>query len=158
MLLLASLLRPGHSYRHDDYETRLRVLLDGWEFPGGRARAHGAQRDPRARSQSACSEPSRPSQIYEVAHGEPLEAVALGGAIGDVAGHADAADAARRWLSQLRHVKLAIDGDDLLDAGMRQGPEIGRRLRRALMRKLDGELTAGEDERDAELARGARGP
>ncbi len=41
-----------------------------------------------------------------------------------------------------------IDGDDLLAAGVPEGPEIGRRLRRVLDLRLDG-VVAG---RDAELA------
>jgi tRNA nucleotidyltransferase (CCA-adding enzyme) len=46
-------------------------------------------------------------------------------------------------------VRLAIDGDDLLGAGVAAGPEIGRRLRLALSRKFDGELGEG---RQAELS------
>jgi tRNA nucleotidyltransferase (CCA-adding enzyme) len=56
---------------------------------------------------------------------------------------------ARRWLDDLRHVALAIGGDDLLAAGIPAGPSIGARLAAALDRRLDGELAAG---RDAELA------
>ncbi|HTZ88033.1 MAG TPA: hypothetical protein VMB05_15300, partial [Solirubrobacteraceae bacterium] len=33
VLLLASLLVPGHAYDTTDYESRLRALLDGWELP-----------------------------------------------------------------------------------------------------------------------------
>ena len=85
---------------------------------------------------------SRPSQIAAAARGRPPEAVALAGALG-------AEDAARAWLDDLRHVELAITGRDLLDAGIAEGPDLGRRLQRALDRKLDGELATG---RDAELA------
>jgi tRNA nucleotidyltransferase (CCA-adding enzyme) len=46
-------------------------------------------------------------------------------------------------------VKLEIGGDDLLAAGVPQGPQIGRALERTLAAKLDGELAAG---RPAELA------
>jgi tRNA nucleotidyltransferase (CCA-adding enzyme) len=148
VLLLASLLRPGHSYDSTDYQTRLRALLDGYEFPGPeRERAvRSAILSPRIaeRLQGA----SKPSQIYAIAHDEPLEAVALGGAIAGAAGHSDAAGAAQRWLSQLRHVELKIGGDDLLTAGVPRGPGIGRRLSYALMLKLDGEL---DDTREAEL-------
>jgi len=42
---------------------------------------------------------------------------------------------------------LEIDGGDLLAAGIVAGPELGRRLRRTLMHKLDGEPSG----RDAEL-------
>ena len=69
--------------------------------------------------------------------GAPLEAVALAGG-----------DNARRWLAELRHVRPAISGDDLLAAGVPQGPEVGRRLARALDARLD-ERAVG---RDAELA------
>ena len=43
---------------------------------------------------------------------------------------------------------LQINGDDLIEAGVPQGPEIGRRLRAVLERRLDGELAEG---REAEL-------
>ena len=59
-----------------------------------------------------------------------------------------AGEAAREWLERLRHVRLAITGDDLLAAGVPAGPQIGTRLAAALARKLDGELADG---REAEL-------
>ena len=55
----------------------------------------------------------------------------------------------RRWLAELRHVALAIDGDDLLAAGVPRGPQIGRRLAATLDQRLDGELG---DDRDEQLA------
>jgi tRNA nucleotidyltransferase (CCA-adding enzyme) len=79
-----------------------------------------------------------PSEIARAARGAPLEAVALAGG-----------ENARRWIDDLRHVQLHITGDDLLAAGVPQGPEIGERLRRALERVLDGEIPP---DRDAELA------
>jgi len=149
VLLLASLLRPGHSFDSTDYQTRLRTLLDGWEFPGAE-REHTVRSTILApRLAERLRHAHAPSQIYEVAYGEPLEAVALAGGIAAAAGHDEAADAARRWLSELREVRLRITGDDLLRAGVARGPEVGRHLRRALMRKLDGEI-AGETA-DAEL-------
>jgi tRNA nucleotidyltransferase (CCA-adding enzyme) len=148
VLLLASLLLPTRSYDATDYETRLRVLLDGLEIPAvERERTvHSAILAPRAAERLQHAQ--TPSQVYEVAHDAPLEAVALAAALADAGGHAAAADLARRWLSELRHVRLAISGDDLLGAGVGAGPEIGRRLRHALSRKLDGELGEG---REAEL-------
>lgn len=149
VLLLASLLRPGHAFDSTDYQTRLRALLDGWEFPGAE-REHTVRSAILApRIAERLRHTDAPSQIYEVAHGEPLEAVALAGGIAAAAGHEEAAGAARRWLSELRDVGLRITGDDLLRAGITPGPEIGRHLRRALMRKLDGEIAA--ETPDAEL-------
>jgi tRNA nucleotidyltransferase (CCA-adding enzyme) len=148
VLLLASLLLPAGKYDTTDYETRLRALLDGFEFPAAeRERAvHSAILAPRVaeRLQRART----PSEVYETAHRAPLEAVALAAGLAEADGRRDAADAARRWLSDLCHVRLEITGEDLLDAGIVAGPEIGRRLERALHRRLDGELQGG---REAEL-------
>ncbi len=148
VLLLASLLLPARAYDSSEYETRLRVLLDGYEFPAAeRERAvHSALLAPRVAERLRRAR--TPSQVHDVVHDAPLEAVALAAALAEADGHDDAAAAARRWLSQLRHVRLTIGGGDLLAAGVAAGPEVGRRLRHALSRKLDGEL----DGREAELS------
>jgi tRNA nucleotidyltransferase (CCA-adding enzyme) len=83
-----------------------------------------------------------PSQVVAQLRGLPVEAVAVAGARGD-------ADAALRYLGEWRHVRLAIAGDDLLAAGVPQGPDVGRRLAVTLDARLDGELP---DDRDAQLA------
>jgi tRNA nucleotidyltransferase (CCA-adding enzyme) len=57
---------------------------------------------------------------------------------------------------RLRHVRLVIDGDDLLAAGVPRGPAVGRGLRAALAAKLDG-WASGRDEELAEALRAARG-
>jgi tRNA nucleotidyltransferase (CCA-adding enzyme) len=84
---------------------------------------------------------TRPSALWRQWRRVPVEAVAVAGARGD-------RDAAARWIDELRHVTLEIGGDDLLAAGIAEGPELGRRLDRTLAAKLDGELDGG---RDAEL-------
>jgi tRNA nucleotidyltransferase (CCA-adding enzyme) len=99
--------------------------LDALEFPAGeRNRILDAALDSPelARRLEAAT---RPSEIYTAAAGRPDEEVAVAGALGPQA-------PARQWLGELRHVTL----------------EIGRRLRAALARRLDGELAPG---RQAEL-------
>jgi len=76
---------------------------------------------------------TRPSEIAAAVRGAPVEAVALAGALDEAA-----APAARAWLADLRHVALAIDGDDLLAAGVPQGQAVGRGLAAALRARLDG--------------------
>jgi tRNA nucleotidyltransferase (CCA-adding enzyme) len=82
-----------------------------------------------------------PSEIAAVAAGAPTELVALAGALGPER-------QAREWLEDLRHVRLLIDGRDLLAAGVPEGPAIGRGLRAALAAKLDRRAR----DRDQELA------
>jgi tRNA nucleotidyltransferase (CCA-adding enzyme) len=73
----------------------------------------------------------------------PPEAVAVAGARG-----ADAA--ARRWLDHVRHRRLAIDGHDILAAGL-QGPAVGAALEAAMEAMLDGRAPGREEQLAAAL-------
>lgn len=86
-----------------------------------------------------------PSEIARAVGDLGPETVAVAAASGD-------GEAAREWRDRLRHVRLEIDGGDLIAAGIPQGPAIGRGLRAALDAKLDGRIAS----RDAELAEALR--
>jgi tRNA nucleotidyltransferase (CCA-adding enzyme) len=86
-----------------------------------------------------------PSEIAAAVAGAPAEVVALAGALGPES-------QAVAWLDALRHVRLDIDGRDLLAAGVPEGPAIGRGLRAALAAKLDRRASG----REQELAEGVR--
>jgi len=89
-----------------------------------------------------------PSEIAAaLAQGSP-ELAALAGALGP-------AEQVREWLARLRHVRLEIDGNDLIGAGVPQGPAVGQGLRAALAAKLDGRV-AGREAELAEASRAAR--
>lgn len=111
--------------------TRAGVVLD-------------AARDPRGLDAAMEAAPTA-SELAAVVRGRPAESVVVAGAFGR-------GDAARRWLEHLRHVRLDIGGEDLLAAGVPQGPEIGRRLQAALARKLDGEVSGRDEELAAALS------
>jgi tRNA nucleotidyltransferase (CCA-adding enzyme) len=87
-----------------------------------------------------------PSQLYELLAAEPLEALALALAMGAPA------EPVLRYVSELRHVGLEIDGDDLLAEGIPESPSVGRALQETLRRKLDGELAGRTEELEAALA------
>jgi tRNA nucleotidyltransferase (CCA-adding enzyme) len=86
-------------------------------------------------------EAARPSEIAAAVRGTSVEAVALAGALG-------AEGPARAWIEELRGVTLAIDGADLLAAGIPEGEALGRGLAAALCARLDGDAP----DRDAQLA------
>jgi tRNA nucleotidyltransferase (CCA-adding enzyme) len=117
----------------------LRAALDDWRFPAGeRDRVVTAVRDAPALAERLQSAP-RASEIAAAVQRTSPEAVALAGALG-------ADEPARRWLHDLRHVRLDLSGDDLIAAGVPPGPDIGRGLRAALAAKLDGQATTREGE------------
>ncbi len=150
LLLLAALFQPMALGLKDGVEQAMYGLLDELEFPASdrdlalqAAICADAVADELAVAQA-------PSEVYDASSRVSLEGTALAGAWGGRQGRAlgEAADAAREWLGELRHVELAITGEDLLRAGLHEGPEIGRRLEAVLKLRLDGKLADG---REAEL-------
>jgi len=141
VLLLATLLLSS------GYDAA-RELLDELDFTAAtRERVADTVRmapELPARLQAA----ARPSELAAAARGAPAEALALAGALGEERGLRSASEAARRWLGELRYVRLKITGDDLLGAGLAPGPDIGRRLQAVLELRLDGEVG---DSADAQL-------
>jgi tRNA nucleotidyltransferase (CCA-adding enzyme) len=137
-LTLSLALRPA-----DDPRVEIVALLDRLEFtaPDRDRVAAAAAAVPRLVGALPAAE--RPSRLRAAVARIWPEGVALAGGVSE-----PAAEPARRWLTELRNVRLAITGDDLLAAGVPEGPEVGRRLERVLELRLDGELANG---RDAEL-------
>ena len=93
---------------------------------------------------AAMNEAGRPSELWALLRHRTPQAVALAGALG-------AEDQARRWLRELSEIRLSIGGQDLMAAGVPEGPEVGLRLDAALARKLDDGLATREEELAAAL-------
>jgi tRNA nucleotidyltransferase (CCA-adding enzyme) len=74
---------------------------------------------------------------------EPPEVAAVAGARGDPG-------AARRWLADVRHRRLAITGDDIVAAGL-QGPAVGAALDAAMVAMLEGRADSREEQLAAAL-------
>jgi tRNA nucleotidyltransferase (CCA-adding enzyme) len=93
------------------------------------------------------------SELYDLLRREPPEALALALASGAPG------EPVLRYIADLAGARLAVTGDDLIAAGVRPSPALGRALEETLRRKLDGQVS-GRDEELAlalELARGAPG-
>ncbi len=87
----------------------------------------------------------RPSELYALLHDEPPEALALALAM------RAPPELVLRFATELAGVRLEITGDDLIAAGVPEGPAIGRALEKTLRRKLDGEVAGRQDELRAAL-------
>jgi tRNA nucleotidyltransferase (CCA-adding enzyme) len=109
----------------------LRELLDRLAFEAEDREAIAAAAGEAEEVSRGLLEARTPSAVADVARDLPLELVALAGALGPQ-------EPAASWLTDLRHAHLEISGDDLLAAGVSQGPAIGRGLKAALAAKLDG--------------------
>jgi tRNA nucleotidyltransferase (CCA-adding enzyme) len=122
--------RAGEAPWDAEPAARVEAVMLALEEGAGRERAE----------RLAHARPERPSEAVRLAaHHPPAElllAAAAGGTWLD--------DYARRW----SRVGLEIGGEDLIAAGIPEGPAVGSGLRGALERKLDGGLSGG---REAEL-------
>jgi tRNA nucleotidyltransferase (CCA-adding enzyme) len=84
--------------------------------------------------------------LWSALRKQPPETVAVAGALGDhVAG-----DAARRWLEDVRHRRLEIDGNDIVAAGL-YGPAVGKALDRAMEAMLAGRAPGRDEQLAAAL-------
>jgi tRNA nucleotidyltransferase (CCA-adding enzyme) len=91
----------------------------------------------------ASSAPAGPAEGVELASGrDPIE-LALARALG--------AEWLDSYLADWANVRLEIGGEDLIAAGVPEGPAVGVGLAAALRRKLDGELDGAEQELEAAL-------
>jgi tRNA nucleotidyltransferase (CCA-adding enzyme) len=148
LLLLATLTLPlalrADSEAGGHPKPEIAALLDRLEFPGAERDRVAAAAAAVPRLLDELPRAATPSRLRALALSVPPEGFALSGAVSE-----SAAPAARRWLEEVRHVRLRITGEDLLAAGVPQGPEVGRRLEETLRMRLDGELP---DAREAQLA------
>jgi tRNA nucleotidyltransferase (CCA-adding enzyme) len=94
--------------------------------------------------QLAEAAPARPSQAARLARGRDGVVLALARALGG--------EWLDRYIAEWRDVRLEVDGNDLIAAGVEQGPAVGRGLAAALDAKLDGEATGRAEELRVALA------
>jgi tRNA nucleotidyltransferase (CCA-adding enzyme) len=87
------------------------------------------------------------ADLWRMLHRRTPEAVAVAGAL--CPGRAE--EAARRWLDDVRHRRLAITGDDFVAAGL-TGPAVGDALEAAQLAALAGEASGAEEQLAAGLA------
>ena len=122
-----------------DYVAEL-LAADPWRGQADPAQAvlAAARGETERAARLSALDPGRPSAAVEAAHGHGASDLALARAMGAVW--------LDRYLQEWRHVRLEIDGTDLLAAGIPEGPAIGRGLAAALRAKLDGEAPTRADE------------
>jgi tRNA nucleotidyltransferase (CCA-adding enzyme) len=101
-------------------------------------------RDVAAARELAAARPKRPSEIVELARGRRGIELALARTLG--------AEWLDSYVAEHRHVRLEVDGNDLLAEGIPEGPAVGRGLDAALRAKLDGEIGGASQELAAALA------
>lgn len=141
-------LRPGGIELMQAVDSLLKAPHWAEAVPRERALVAAALGPPGAEEVLASMWAPKPGEGVELAERrDPVELV-LARAMG--------ADWLDQYLTSWRRVGLEIDGDDLIAAGVEQGPAIGRGLRAARHKKLEGEISGREEELAAALAAALR--
>jgi tRNA nucleotidyltransferase (CCA-adding enzyme) len=124
--------------------------LDGWLgdlhlTAGQRDAVARAARDGERLARELHRREHGPSELVSLLGQEPPEALALALAVGAPP------NPILRWAEELRYVRLEISGEDLIAAGVPEGPGLGRALRETLARKLEGLVDGREQELETAL-------
>jgi tRNA nucleotidyltransferase (CCA-adding enzyme) len=141
-------LRPDGLQLMESVAELLKVSHWAEEVPRERALVAAALGPPGAEEVLASMWKPNPGEGVEVAERrDPVELI-LARAMG--------ADWLDSYLTAWRKIELEIDGEDLIEAGIEQGPAIGRGLRAARHKKLEGEIFGREEELATALAAALR--
>jgi tRNA nucleotidyltransferase (CCA-adding enzyme) len=141
-------LRPGGIELMQTVDSLLQAPHWAEIVPRERALVAAALGPPGAEEVLASMWVPKPGEGVELAERrDPVELI-LARAMG--------ADWLEHYLTSWRKIELEIDGDDLIAAGVEQGPAIGRGLRAARHRKLEGEISGRDEELATALAAALR--
>jgi tRNA nucleotidyltransferase (CCA-adding enzyme) len=141
-------LRPNGLQLMEAVAKLLRAPHWAQEVPRERALVAAALGPPGAEEVLASMWKPKPGEGVELAERrDPVELI-LARAMG--------ANWLDSYLTAWRRIELEIDGDDLIAAGIEQGPAIGRGLRAARHKKLEGEIAGREEELATALAAALR--
>ncbi|HEY5262488.1 MAG TPA: hypothetical protein VIJ33_10265, partial [Solirubrobacteraceae bacterium] len=147
LLLLAVLLQPMVFGMENGIEDTAYTLLDDLEFPvADRELVLQAAIHADAVAEEL-NNAEVPSEVHDTVSHLSAEGIALAGAWAGLEWGplSQAAEMARLWFSDIRHVALQITGEDLIAAGVPEGPEVGERLRSAHAMLLDGLIEPGRE-------------
>ncbi len=87
------------------------------------------------------------SDLLELTIGAPVEALALAGGVCEVDEGPDSYGKrmVEEWIDDRRHVKLQVTGEDLIAAGVPEGPEVGARLEESYRLLLEERIAPGRE-------------
>jgi tRNA nucleotidyltransferase (CCA-adding enzyme) len=143
----ALLLGLAVALNSEDTEAAMRGFIADLQLPAGVGeRVFGA-------AVSACfvidsvDEAGTTPDLLELTEGTPIESLALAAAVRDLE---DGPGSYGRgliedWLREQRHIALQVTGDDLIAAGVPEGPEVGLRLEESYRMLLEERIEPGRE-------------
>lgn len=148
VLLAASLLvELSHNLDDEETEPAMRGFLHDLELPAGDGNRTFGVAVTAAFAVEHIGGAGTTSDLLELTIGSPVESLALAGAVCEL--EDGPGSYGRRmveeWLVQRRHMTLEVTGDDLIAAGVPEGPEVGVRLEESYKLLLEERIEPGRE-------------
>ena len=148
VLLAASLLLElSHNLDDEETEPAMRGFVYDLELPAGDGDRTFGVAVTAAFAVDHIDGADTTVDLLELTIGAPVESLALAGAVREM--EDGPGSYGRRiveeWLGERRHVTLQVTGDDLIAAGVPEGPEVGVRLEESYKLLLEERIEPGRD-------------
>ncbi|HTA96279.1 MAG TPA: hypothetical protein VK730_01375 [Solirubrobacteraceae bacterium] len=148
MLLAASLLLGlCHELDREETEPAMRGFLYDLELPAGEGDRVFGMAVSAVFASDHVDGVEMLSEVLELMLGTPVESLALAAAACELRDGPGSygVQVIDEWLNRRRHVALELTGDDLLAAGVPEGPEVGARLEESYRLLLEERIEAGRE-------------
>jgi tRNA nucleotidyltransferase (CCA-adding enzyme) len=147
MLAGALLLELTDRLDDEDTEPSMRGFLYDLQLPSGEARRAFGAAISAAFAIDHIDSAETTAELLELTLGTPIESLALAAAVCDM--EDGPGSYGRRiieeWLRERRHIELQVTGDDLIAAGVPEGPEVGVRLEESYRLLMEERIEPGRD-------------
>lgn len=147
MLAASLLLELTDRLDEEDIEPLMRGFLEELQLPSGEARRAFGVAVSAAFAIDNVDGAETTAELLELALGTPVESLALAAAVCEI--EAGPGSYGRRvieeWLRERRHVELQVTGDDLIAAGVPEGPEVGVRLEESYKLLMEERIEPGRE-------------
>ncbi|MGH2911046.1 MAG: hypothetical protein ACRDJ3_01075 [Solirubrobacteraceae bacterium] len=143
----ALMLELAHNLDHEETEPAMREFIYDLELPSGVGdRVFGAAVSAAFVTEAVVATDTT-AELLELTDGAPVESLALAAAIRDMEDgpHSYGRIVIEGWIREQRHIALQVTGDDLIAAGIPEGPEVGLRLEESYRLLLEERITPGRD-------------
>lgn len=147
-VMLASSLLLELTDRLDEENTEpvMRGFLYDLQLPSGEARRAFGAAVSAAFTIDNVDEAETTAELLELVLGAPVESLALAAAVCEMEGPGSyGRRIIEEWLRERRHVELQVTGDDLIAAGVPEGPEVGVRLEESYKLLMEERIEPGRE-------------
>jgi tRNA nucleotidyltransferase (CCA-adding enzyme) len=143
----ALLLEMAQNLDDEDTEPTMRGFIHDLELPSGEGRRVFGVAVSAVYAAEAVLGADTTVELLDFTDGAPVESLALAAAARDMEDGPVSYGriVIEQWLGEQRHIALQITGDDLIAAGVPEGPEVGLRLEESYRLLLEERIVPGRD-------------